>query len=291
MFSVIIPTFNCSETLMLTLSSLFSSHFPRKMFEVIIVDGGSTDATINVAKNFPTRIFLVKEKGAAAARNYGITQSIGSFICFTDSDCVVPRYWLRKILKFFSDHPNVDGVGGPLLPINVNKISEYSGKLFAEMIRFPTERREIMLPISVGNQLVTANCAFRRSALMEGKTFDESFYTSCEDVDLCWNLIKRGKRLVFNPEIKMFHIFPYTLRGLWKQYFKYGVGHSKLMKKYSSQKFKINYWNYLSMVKHLISTLLPTRCDRTLDAFRCFRHMAEASGRIWGSVRAGIFNI
>lgn len=70
---------------------------------------------------------------AAAQRNLGIEKANGKIICSTDSDRIVPKDWLKKILHFFHDHPDVDGVGGPIFPHgNQDNIQRFAGETFLE---------------------------------------------------------------------------------------------------------------------------------------------------------------
>ena len=86
-FSVIIPTYNRRYFLKISLESVLEQTF--KDFELIIVDDGSTDKTYKLIKGYKDkRIKYLKQenKGPASARNLGIKESKGKFICFLDSD-------------------------------------------------------------------------------------------------------------------------------------------------------------------------------------------------------------
>ena len=109
--SVIIPTYNRKQLLQHTLDSLASDLHPGVTMEVLVIDDGSTDGTMEfVRKNYPTVIVApCKSKGAPAARNTGLAMATGNFVVYLDSDDVVgPGFFLKKIEKLEStDAPDV----------------------------------------------------------------------------------------------------------------------------------------------------------------------------------------
>jgi len=89
MISIIIPALNSATTISYTLSSIFSNRFSRELFEVLVIDNGSSDETVGVAKRFPVKIHHCSRKGIGPPRNVGIRMAKGDIVCFTDSDCIV----------------------------------------------------------------------------------------------------------------------------------------------------------------------------------------------------------
>ncbi len=236
LLSVVIAALNSENTIGRTLSSVFSNSLPSKEFEVIVVDNGSTDNTVEAAKRYPVKIFSCAKRGQGAARNLGIVQARGEIICFTDSDVVVPENWLRKILGFFSICQHTDGVGGPVLaPTNghLNNLQKLEGEIYARTHNFPTELVESKFGDHIGS-LYSANCAYRRDVLISSNGFDESGFDAV-DIDLCWRLILKGKRLAFNPEIRVIHLgFSWSLKGVFRQQFRWGESRGKLNMRYPS---------------------------------------------------------
>jgi glycosyltransferase involved in cell wall biosynthesis len=287
--SVIIPTLNSGNTISLTLSSLCHSNINNKDFEIIIVDGGSIDKTLDIVSNYPCKVLFSKKKGAAIQRNIGIKESKGEIICFTDSDCVIKDDWLTRIIDFFNEYPDVDGVGGKLLPNDTeNKFQKAVGQVFLEMMNFP-KSLVFTKPLVFNGTPITANLAVKREIIIEN-LFDETFFTSAEDIDLCWSLLKNGKLLVFYPDLVVYHIFPKTIKGLFFQYFKYGIGSTKLQAKYFG-KGTIDWFLIKLFFKSLISTIRFSNNNRLLDATRCLEIIFHISGKIAGSFKEKIINI
>ncbi|TWU67001.1 putative glycosyltransferase EpsE [Crateriforma conspicua] len=94
-FSFVIPTYNRARLLAETLACVFEQTY--KNHETIIVDDGSTDETVSVAKSFGDRVnvFSRDHGGCAAARNYGVSQASGDYIFFLDSDDLLFPWTLK----------------------------------------------------------------------------------------------------------------------------------------------------------------------------------------------------
>jgi glycosyltransferase involved in cell wall biosynthesis len=102
--SFVIPTLNSERTLEKCLKSITSQDYQR--IEIIVVDGGSTDNTIKIAKKYEAKIYHF-EGPLGDARNLGIKKSSGELIALWDSDVYIPhRKWLLKGVKKLSEYPN-----------------------------------------------------------------------------------------------------------------------------------------------------------------------------------------
>lgn len=88
----------------------------------------------------------------------------------------------------------------------------------------------------------TANAAFRKEALMKAGEFDSNCKTG-EDIDISIRVAKAGYELWFEPAAKIVHHHRYTLKGLWKQWFDYGLGHAYLFKKHSRRR-RLQFYRY-----------------------------------------------
>lgn len=105
--SIIIPTLNSAKVIANCLQSISNQSY--KNIEIIIVDGGSTDNTISIAKNYKSKIILNKLVTAESAKAIGLKKSTGKFIALIDSDNILPEAnWLVNMLLPFND-PQVIG--------------------------------------------------------------------------------------------------------------------------------------------------------------------------------------
>ena len=102
--SIILPVYNNEKTIDECLESIFMQKFPKKDFEVLFIDGNSTDNTLEVAKKYPVKIIKNAKQNEEAARIIGIQKAKGDILCFVDADNIlVEKDWLKKALRPFED--------------------------------------------------------------------------------------------------------------------------------------------------------------------------------------------
>lgn len=289
LLSVVIPTLNSTDTVQFTLSSIFSNKFPLEDFEVIVVDNGSLDNTVNVVRRFPVKLYFSTKKGMCPTLNVGIRKAKGDIVCITAADCTVADDWLKRIEEFFDQHPDVHGVGGPVFsPLTgyQNEIQKATAELWVEDQRFSMKVIDPKyLEMYGGGLLGGANCAYRRKTLIAHRCFEESI--AWGDVDFCWRLIKKGKRLVFDPKIKVVHLgFPSTLQGILKQQFKWGKGHTEAWKKHRSFSIvddaKNEFWSFRQLAEAFLLLLQPSCHSKTKGLVRFCHYTSFYLGRIYG---------
>jgi len=100
--SIIVPVFNSAEYLEKCLDSILSQTL--KEFEIILIDDGSTDTSLEIIKNYAKKYDNIRYKtktneGQAIARNLGIEMATGKFICFVDSDDYIENTMLQKLYE------------------------------------------------------------------------------------------------------------------------------------------------------------------------------------------------
>jgi glycosyltransferase involved in cell wall biosynthesis len=285
--SVIVPALNSADTIYYTLSSIFSSDFPRNLYEVIVVDNGSSDATVEVAKKFPAKILICGRKGQAHARNMGLDEASGDVICFTDSDVIVPKDWLKKISHFFYKFPEIDGVGGPIFPPSSGyktPVQKWVGEIYFEDQNFPKKISTPQLYSYVGTPY-SANSAFRKDALISVNFYDTSLWDG-NDIDLAWRLIKKGRKLVFNPEIPVIHLgFPWTVVDALKKHFVWGRINVKLIRKhfenYSTEIVKSIIFSCYWLLKDFAGLFSFSNNPRQKQILKICIHLAFHFGRVF----------
>jgi glycosyltransferase involved in cell wall biosynthesis len=135
MISVIIPTFNEEENIAQCLVSLSHQSIPRSEYEIIVVDGGSKDATCEIAKKYADQVFTQTSRKVGGARNDGVKAAKGEIIATTDADCILPPHWLKQIAMDFR-RPDVVQVYGPVYPIEEgigNQFSLFLANMFSRI--------------------------------------------------------------------------------------------------------------------------------------------------------------
>ncbi len=95
-YSIVIPVYNVEQYIKRTLDNIFNQ--TEKDFEVIVVDDGSTDKSIEIAKKYDVKIIKTKHVSVSEARNLGVKHAKGEYLIFLDSD----DYWDKDLLKNLS---------------------------------------------------------------------------------------------------------------------------------------------------------------------------------------------
>ena len=111
--SVIIPTLQEEKYIATTLLKLTKI---KPQVEIIVVDGGSEDNTVKVAREFTDKVYGIAERGIAKARNYGAKHSNGDILLFLDADAIPPNDFAEKLIGTFKD-PKVVGATCSTMPL------------------------------------------------------------------------------------------------------------------------------------------------------------------------------
>lgn len=126
--SVIIATFNSERTLPLVLSSIRKQTYPQKYIEVLIIDGGSTDTTIQIAKKFYCRIIHNSKVEPLYAKYLGYIHAKGKYIVYVDHDEVIMDMdSVKDKVKILQQNPDIKVViaSGYRSPKGYNIINRY----------------------------------------------------------------------------------------------------------------------------------------------------------------------
>jgi Glycosyltransferases, probably involved in cell wall biogenesis len=94
--SFIIPTYNSGNYIGRCLEAIKTIDHPQDRFEIVIVDNGSSDDTLEIARRFTDKIVINTTSLVSKLRNLGAAQAIGDLLIFIDSDCVIHRNWIKK---------------------------------------------------------------------------------------------------------------------------------------------------------------------------------------------------
>jgi glycosyltransferase involved in cell wall biosynthesis len=112
MISVIIPTLEEERYIGKTLACL-AKFVPE--IEIIVVDGGSKDRTVEIARRYTDRVFKISERGISKAKNFGAKHSQGGILVFVDADVTVSDDFLQKMVRIFQN-PSVVGATCKIMP-------------------------------------------------------------------------------------------------------------------------------------------------------------------------------
>jgi glycosyltransferase involved in cell wall biosynthesis len=241
--SIILPTYNRSELIKRSIDSVLTQKYGN--FELIVIDDGSTDNTEEILKSFnDERIRILKNKenkGAAAARNMGISISIGTYIAFQDSDDEwLPQKLNRQVEVLSRLEPNGGIVYSDMLRINKGSIDYWSSPdiISNNMINLATLDYQTF-GIGIGSALISRKC-FETNGL-----FDEHL-NRLIDLDL---FIRLSKNYVF-CHIKEPLVKYYATEGISTDLNALCAARVYLMKKYYNEvkkfdSFILNQYNII----------------------------------------------
>lgn len=216
MTSVVIANFNGERYLHKCLTSVLACTY--KKFELIIVDDGSTDKSLEIIKTYISkdkRIKFIRNSkniGAAGSRNKAIQIADGEIVVFLDNDTEVDRDWLSQIIVPFSKDINIGGVQSLLFDFEDRELIQMAGGYliphtgwlipFYQWKRYEVVKTKLKEENIVG---ISAALAVRKSVLRKIYGFDEKEAIYTEDLDLCWRIWISGYRIVLAPRSHVFH--------------------------------------------------------------------------------------
>ncbi|MBM3708316.1 MAG: glycosyltransferase family 2 protein [Actinobacteria bacterium] len=122
--SIVIPTYNCGNFLNLCLDSIVSQDYPVELIEIIIIDGGSTDNTIEIAKKYTNKIFNNPLRTGEAGKAIGVKNAKNELIALIDSDNILPdKNWFIQMVQPFIEDNNI--IGSEPLEYTYRKTDSY----------------------------------------------------------------------------------------------------------------------------------------------------------------------
>jgi len=222
--SVLICTYKRRELLDKCLKSIIENSIELPD-EVIIVDGEEgkiKDIILKWKDKFPNiKLIPTKNINLAVSRNIGLAYCNGDIIALTDDDVLVSVDWIRKIKQLHKEHIEAGAIGGKIKSIGNRLIDR-----IADLVVFPFPDKKCYIRTIAG-----ANASYKNEVVSKIGKFDETLFRG-EDVDYNWRILKKGYKIYYDPELKVFHQHRATLKGLLNQIFMYGRAYYLVRKKW-----------------------------------------------------------
>jgi len=217
--SVIVCTHNRWRSLKTTLQSLASQTLGAETFEVVVVDDGSDDATLEACDAMRRRmknlvvVSTGKKKGSSSARNVGMDHSRGEYVLFTDDDCIADKAWVECMTSALRHHSIVAGA----IESPRDSVARLCHNI-AEFHPFMPGRKSGYIEYIAG-----ANMGFQRWLLEEIGGFEEG-RKMASDMELIIRARMAGHRAFFEPRARVTHN-PDRLH--MKRIFRYSSRHAR----------------------------------------------------------------
>jgi len=215
--SIIVTCRNNEQTIGECLQALTEQNYPKNSIEIIVVDALSTDATLEIAKKYTSKVFS-EPLNAAAAYNYAMKKAEFPILGFVDADAKVENEWLRKLTPHLTD-PKVAGVSGSIETWNIKNP-------WARSIGYELKNRYGRIRNYAG-RIATMNLLFKKNIIEEACGWNESL-ASQYDTDLGYRITRKGYKFAYEPSAKCYHFNRQTLHAYWRQQLQYGKNTLKL---------------------------------------------------------------
>ncbi len=269
--SVIIPNWNGRDLLKDCLTSLLKQTF--KDFEIILVDNGSADKSIDYTKeNFPEVkiIRLDKNYGFAKAINKGAKASNAKYVVFLNNDTEVDKNWLKNLINCAENHREAISVNSKILNFYDRKIIDGVGILINEVGQARSigwdekdlgqfEKEQYIFGATGGASL------FRRQEFTAVGGFDENYFMYCEEVDFAFRAQFLGFKFIYCPKAVVYHKHKATAKKLPQH---------------------VEYWQFKNMTQTIIADF-PTRL--LLKRWRLLKIILVHFNTIFYQIRNGFF--
>lgn len=210
--SLYIPCYNVDQFIARCIDGVLAQ--THRVDEILIIDDGSTDRTIELANRYPVTIVRHPvNKGLGAARNTGLKTAQNELVASLDADCVADPRWLETLVLEMAD-PNKTVVGGKL--VETMLLSRADRWRRAHMSQDWGDHRVDNPPFIYGN-----NSLARKSVLLRLGGYSESCRTNGEDVGLSKRLRQENYQTTYLPEATVRHLRQDTLRSILDTYWRY----------------------------------------------------------------------
>lgn len=218
--SILIPAYNEEKTIEETVLYCSKLNYPH--YEMIIINDGSKDNTVNILKRLLNKysnvrvVNIIENKGKANALKQGVLAAKGEFIAAIDSDALLDKDALQYIMPHFilpKFGERVGAVtGNPRIRNRSNLLSKIQLAEYASIIGLIKRTQRILGKVMTVSGVFVV---FRKKALVDIGMWDTDLIT--DDIGITWKLQRRFWDVRYEPKALCWMLVPETLKGIWNQ--------------------------------------------------------------------------
>ena len=254
--SVIIPNLNGAGWLRDSIESIWAQ--TEQDFELIVIDNGSTDESLEIARSYcgNPRYHLIENSentGFSHAVNQGIAMAKGEYMALFNNDAFAEPNWLEELLKTAESDPKIFAVSSLMLRYYEPELADDAGD-YVTILGFACKRGDgrkasrYQKPCRIFSACGGA-ALYRKSILDKIGVFDELFFAYYEDVDLSWRANNFGYKNVYCPTAKCRHICGATTGAVRYNPFKsIQSGRNSILLPYKNQPVVMLVVNFIPML-------------------------------------------
>ena len=213
---------NAAFTIREAVESIIAQDYPHELIEVLVIDGCSSDKTVQIVKNvlsnsdIKSQIFF-ESKGLGFARQMVVDNAKGKYVVWVDCDMILPKDFVRKQVEFMEKNPGV-AIGRAMYGI----WSELGPVAYLENIPFVVEsfRSKEVVPLGICG---TEGAIYRLDAIRQVGGFDINIKGAGEDIELAQRILANGWIAKVTPTF-FCELCKESWKGLWNQYVWWGRG-------------------------------------------------------------------
>ena len=265
--TIVIPNINGKGWLKDSIESVYAQ--TEQDFELIIVDNGSTDESLEQARNYCGRPnFTLIENGTntgfSHAVNQGIARAKGEYVVMFNNDAFAEPNWLAELIRTAETDPKIFAVQSLMLRHFERELADDAGD-YVTWMGFACKTGDGRRASRYTKQKrIFSACGgaalYRKSILEEIGTFDENFFAYFEDVDLSWRANNFGYKNVYCPTARCRHICGATTGAVRYNPFKsIQSGRNSILLPYKNQPLLMLVINFIPMLLGYLLKVLMFR--------------------------------
>jgi len=216
--SIVILNYNGNKTLKKCLDSIYKLDFPKKNYEVIVVDNNSKDNSLKIIKKYK-KVILIKSKentGFAKGNNIGIKKAKGKYIAIFNNDLIVNKNWLKELIPIMEKDKKIGALGGKIFYGDGHNVWFSGTKIYYGGF---VDHHYLDNNIGESDYIVGAAVIFRKSALNKSGLFDEKMFLYSEDIDLCLRINEKGYKIIYYPRAISYHLIDENRTSSYQEYY------------------------------------------------------------------------